>query len=532
MAKNDDENGKIRLGAGPGPAHALASYQRPKEPVALVIFGGAGDLTWRKVMPALYDLYKHACLPETFAITIMDVAGLHEKELLNHFHEGVKQFSQHEATAKDWREFSGHISYFKADFTDSSVYRQLSDRLAALEKKWGSNLVSIFYLATPPRFFGTIADMLGDAGLARKRRQARILLEKPIGHDLKSMRKINRAVSARFHESQIFRIDHYLGKETVRNILAFRFANLLFEPIWDRRYVDYVTITVAEQVGVENRGGYYEGAGALRDMVQNHLLQLLCLIAMEPPVSFEADEVRNKKVDVLHAIREIPGDAVTSFAVRGQYGPGAIGGKKVPGYRQEPGVAATSSTETYAALKLFVDNWRWQDVPFYLRTGKRMAEHSSEIVIHFRPVPHQSFPLEAIVSWMPVSLSLCIQPREGIVLKFQAKKPGAEVILEPVEMNFSYRQAFGKILPEAYNTLLWDLMIGDATIFMRSDQVEAAWSVLAPVLDYWQSEPPDDFPNYAAGSWGPKDAASLLARQGCAWPFPSSLPPAHPAMMV
>ena len=529
MPSKNSKSGKT---ARPFTETGLASYQRPRQPISLVIFGGAGDLTWRKLIPALYDLHRDGCLPETFAVQILDAAEIRESELLKRFRSGIRQFSQHSLRENEWKKFSRDFSYVKADFTDKSTYDQLAGRLAALEKSGDARAISIFYLATPPRFFGIIAGMLGKAGLNRRRKHARILLEKPIGHDLKSMLDINRTVNARFHESQIFRIDHYLGKETVRNILAFRFANLLFEPIWDRRYVDHVTITVAERVGLERRGSYYEAAGALRDMVQNHLLQLLCLIAMEPPVSFEADEVRNKKVDVLHAVRPIPPDYVEEYAVRGQYGPGRIGGGKVPGYREEPGVAPDSNTETFAALKLFVDNWRWQDVPFYLRTGKRLGKEVSEIVINFRPVPHQSFPLEATINWMPVTLTLCLQPREGIVLKFQAKRPGAEVVLQPVQMNFSYHDAFGLPSPDAYKTLLWDLMIGDATIFMRADQVEAAWSILMPVLNYWDATPAADFPNYVAGSWGPRGAENLLARQGCIWPLPTSLPPMHPAIML
>ncbi|MCL6092790.1 MAG: glucose-6-phosphate dehydrogenase [Actinobacteria bacterium] len=526
--KSDNVKKAARTSAETG----LASYRRPREPINLVIFGGAGDLAWRKLIPALFDLFKDGCTPESFAVTILDAAPIRESDLLKRFHDGVRQFSQNRLRESDWKEFSRHISYAKEDFTDKSTYSRLSEQLAAMEKGWDARAVSIYYLATPPRFFSIIADMLGKAGLNRKRKHARILLEKPIGHDLKSTLEINRVITARFHESQIFRIDHYLGKETVRNILAFRFANLLFEPVWDRRYVDHISITVAEQVGLERRGSYYESAGALRDMVQNHLLQLLCLIAMEPPVSFDADEVRNKKVDVLHAVRRYPVELTGDYAVRGQYGPGRMDGRKVPGYREEPGVAPGSNTETFAALRLFIDNWRWQDVPFYLRTGKRLGKQTSEIVIHFRPVPHQSFPLEATINWMPVSLTLCIQPREGIVLRFQAKRPGAEVVLQPVTMHFSYRDAFGLPSPDAYKTLLWDLMIGDATIFMRADQVEAAWSILMPVLEYWDTHPAADFPNYAAGSWGPKDAETLVARQGCIWPFPTSLPPVHPAVML
>jgi glucose-6-phosphate 1-dehydrogenase len=342
-------------------------------------------------------------------------------------------------------------------------------------------------------------------------------VEKPFGHDLASAVALNAALTAVFEEKQVYRIDHYLGKETVQNILAFRFANALFEPIWNRRYIDHVQINVAEQVGVEHRGEYYEHAGALRDMIQNHLMQILALIAMEPMVSFDADEVRNKKVDVLKAIRPVSVEQVRQVAVRGQYGAGLMEGQKVPAYRHEPGVAADSSTETFAALRLSVDNWRWQDVPFYLRTGKRLKARASEVVIQFRPVPHQSFPEAAALAWQPNRLIVHIQPQEGIVLRFQAKQPGPTLQLSPVGMNFSYQEAFKTKSPQAYETLLADVMAGDATLFMRADQVEASWSLLTPILDAWAEIKPVDFPNYESGSWGPEAADMLIAHDGRSW---------------
>jgi glucose-6-phosphate 1-dehydrogenase len=493
------------------------------EPTVFVIFGGAGDLTWRKLVPALFDLSLDRSMPADFSVIVVDRVDLSDEKLRRRLHNGVNQFSRFgKAKVAVWNQFAKHIHYQQGDFKKLQTYAALGEQCAKLEKEWGAKVHRIFYMATPPSMFGEIPKYLGKAGLARDREWARIVVEKPIGYDLESALALNAILAANFEESQIFRIDHYLGKETVQNMLAFRFANPLFEPIWNRRYIEYVTITVAEAVGVEHRGGYYEHAGALRDMVQNHLMQLLCLVAMEPMVSFRADEIRNKKVDVLHAARPIHRDAVAQSAVRGQYGPGNIDGKKVPGYRGEKGVAPDSQTETFAALKLFVDNWRWQDVPFYLRTGKRLPLQASEISIQFRAVPHRSFPPESSLGWLPSRLVIAIQPVEGIVLGFQAKYPGPKMRLRPVDMRFSYHGSFDAPSPDAYETLLWDLMKSDATLFMRADQVEAAWRWLMPVLEVWAETPPSDFPNYAAGTWGPEETQGLL---GCghSWPLPTEL---------
>lgn len=486
-------------------------------PSVFVIFGGTGDLAWRKLIPALFNLQLTGCLRDQTAIIAIGTSVDNVDSLLERLHEGTRKFAR-PASAEDWQSFAPRIRYLRGDFMDSQTYQKLAAMLEELDRAWGVQAERIFYLAVPPSFFGEIPKRLSEAGLADQER-ARLVVEKPIGYDLGSARELNRILTHAFHESQIFRIDHYLGKETVQNILAFRFANPLFEPLWNRNYIDHIAITVAEQVGVEHRGRYYDHAGALRDMVQNHLMQLLSLIAMEPPVSFGADEIRNKKVDVLHAIRPIaPGD-VDTRAVRGQYGTGTVDQQPVCAYRAEPNVAANSPTETFAALELYVDNWRWHGVPFYLRTGKRLPVRASEIVIQFCRVPHRAFPAEAAAEFQPVRLILSIQPFEGIILKFHAKQPGRNIHLRSVDMRFGYRETFGTPSPDAYETLLRDILVNDPTQFKRADEVDAAWTVVMPVLDAWAALPPDDFPNYAAGTWGPKAADDLLARTGRQW-FP------------
>jgi glucose-6-phosphate 1-dehydrogenase len=488
------------------------------QPTALIIFGGGGDLTHRKLVPAIYNLLLDESLPSTFAVLGVDRVAMNDEAYRRYLREGVDQFSRRGKTDEAaWTKFASCLNYLVADIMNPASYAELSKKLAEMDKAWQTETNHLFYLATSPTLMEKITQQLGQAKLVADRKRTRVVVEKPFGHDLASASQLDRDLTSCLAESQIYRIDHYLGKETVQNILALRFANSLFEPIWNRRYIDNMQITVAEEVGVEQRGGYYDQAGALRDMIQNHLLQILCCVAMEPPVSFEANEIRNKKSDVLRAIRPIPAEQVSQYAVRGQYGPGYVRGKNVPGYRQERDVAPNSCTETFAALKLFVDNWRWHDVPFYLRTGKRLAGRVSDVSIQFMPVPHRSFPPSAVTSWTPNRLVIRIQPEEGISLGFQAKQPGAGLHLQPVDLHFSYEEAFHTSGPEAYETLLLDAMLSDATLFMRADQVEAAWTVISPVLENWATVKPTDFSNYAAGSWGPVAADALLARDGRVW---------------
>ena len=491
--------------------------------VQLILFGAAGDLAHRKLIPALYDLHREGHLPAEIDVVGVDLKEMEDTDFVEFACDASGsegRFSPGEVDDADWKAFSERLAYVQGDATDAKTYAKLKKRLDALAGDTTPDRV--FYLSVAPFLVEPIARGLAGAGLLADPERARIVVEKPFGRDAASARALDGVLLESATEGQIYRIDHYLGKETVQNLLAFRFANALFEPIWDARYVDHVQITVGETVGVEHRGGYYETAGAMRDMIQNHLLQLLCLVAMEPPVAFQADEVRNKKVDVLKAVRPITPERVHEVAVRGQYGRGYQGGEEVPGYRAEPHVAPKSATETYVALKLEVDNWRWNGVPFYLRTGKRMPRRVSEISVQFRPVPHRAFPAGADEAFQPNRLVIRIQPDEAIVLRFQAKRPGPSMLLQPVAMRFDYDEAFDTP-PEAYETLLLDAIRGDATLFMRADQVEAAWHVVDPVMQAWASAPPAEFPNYAAGTWGPAAAERMLARDGRSWIEP--LPP-------
>jgi len=418
-----------------------------------------------------------------------------------------------------WEWLSQRIYYVKGDFQDPEAYKRLQQQISEVEKAHNTGGNKFFYLAVAPRFFAPIVRQLGNAGLVKEEngKWARVIIEKPFGHDLESARLLNSDLKKVLSEKQIYRIDHYLGKETVQNVMVFRFTNNIIEPLWNRNYVDHVQITAAETVGVEHRGGFYETAGALRDMVPNHLFQLMTMTAMEPPISFDADEVRNKQAEVLHAIQPLAPEDVLTNMVRGQYGEGYIDGQYVVGYRQEPDVSPTSNTETFVAMKLQIDNWRWAGVPFYLRTGKRLAKRATEIVIQFRRTPFVLFRNTAVKNLETNRLVIHIQPEEGISLSFGAKVPGSVMRLGLVNMDFDYKSYFGAEHGTGYERLLRDCMAGDATLFQRADMVEAGWSVIQPIIDVWHALPPRGFPNYTAGSWGPVEAEELLEREGRAW---------------
>ena len=493
------------------------------QPTIIFIFGGSGDLAYRKLIPALYNLYLDQYLPKQFLIVGIGRSRYSQADYADHVKKGVQEFSRRkEGIEETWKDFAQHIDYCPLDLTDVKGYQSLGERIKKEEEAWSARANVIFYLSVAPQLTEPIVQHLHEAGLTADPHRSRMVFEKPFGHDLQSATALNTLLGQLFKEEQIYRIDHYLGKETVQNILAFRFANGLFEPTWNNHYIDHVQITAAESVTVGDRGGYYEGAGALRDMVQNHMLQLLCMIAMEPPVSFDADEIRNKKLDVLKAIRRFKKTDVHRHAVRGQYSSGWMKGKELKGYRQEKGVKPTSATETFVALKLYVDNWRWKGVPFYIRTGKGMVEKSTLITIDFKSAPDYAFPPEAAETWRSNRLTISIQPQMDIRLRFQAKQPGPQMRLLPVDMTFNYSDSNGKDHPEAYETLLLDVIEGDATLFMRGDQVEAAWQVICPIQELWAAKPPVDFPNYKPGTWGPEDAEALIARDGHNW---ASLPP-------
>jgi glucose-6-phosphate 1-dehydrogenase len=480
----------------------------------LVIFGATGDLTKRKLVPALWSLYQGRTLPEPFSIMAVARAELSEEAFRQRMRTAVTDFARIQPPSESvWEAFAACLTYCAGDPKDPALYPRLAKVLEGHPNR-------LFYCATPPSLYPKIVTNLGESGLARTREGwTRIIIEKPFGRDLESAQELNGLIAGVFRERQVYRIDHYLGKETVQNILVLRFANGIFEPLWTREHVDHVQITVGETIGVESRGTYYEEAGALRDMVQNHMLQLLCLIAMEPPVTFDAEPVRDEKNKVMRALKPIEAEALDECAVRGQYGAGWVGGQRVPGYREESGVRPDSATETYAALKLFVQNWRWAGVPFYLRTGKRLPKRVSEIAIQFKRTPHLIFRREP-AGVDPNVLVLRIQPDEGMSLTVEAKTPGPELKLSPVTMDFRYGALFGAEPPEAYERLLLDAFNGDPTLYARGDWVEQAWAVLEPVLHHWGGGAPPKFPNYEAGSWGPAEADAFIERDGRKWRRP------------
>jgi glucose-6-phosphate 1-dehydrogenase len=493
--------------------------ERVPDPSILVLFGATGDLAHRKVMPALYHLWRTNLLPHEFIVLAIGRREFDDDAFRAEIRASLEQFSRilplDEAA---WSTFAEHIRYHRFDFADADGFDTLAARLDELDEECGTRGDRCYYLATQPSQFAEIVAQLGRVGLDHERHDGgwrRVVIEKPFGHDLESAKKLNREVGKVFRESQVYRIDHYLGKETVRNLLVFRFGNGIFEPLWNRRYVDHVQITVAESIGIENRGAFYEETGASRDVLQNHLLQLVSLVAMEPPATFEADALRDEKVKVLRAIGTDPADPATKV-VRGQYGSGWVAATPVKGYRQEPDVDPESETETFIAARLTIDDWRWSGVPFYVRTGKRLPKRATEIAIQFREVPHRLF-RDANTDPEANLLAIRIQPDEGIMLRFGAKVPGLGMAIRPVTMDFTYGSAFSVDSPDAYETLILDALQGDASLFTRADEVEEAWGIVDPLIDAWASGPPPDFPNYDAGTWGPPEAEELLAREGRRW---------------
>ena len=484
----------------------------PVHPTTLTIFGATGDLAKRKLLPALYNLAHEGALPERFNLIGSSRGELSDDEFRAIAKESIEQFSRRKPDADVLEALLGHVRYVTGSFDDDKAYERLKEVNAGFDEEAGIVFNRAYYLSTSPAFFPVIVGKLGEHGLDRNEgSDVRVVIEKPIGRNLAEARELNRAFLDVLDEGQVFRIDHYLGKETVQNMLAFRFANGLFEPIWNRNFIDYVQITAAEDIGIGSRAGYYDTSGALRDLVQNHMLQLLCLLCMEPPVNFSADEVRDEKVKVLHAIHPPEPDEVPEMAVRAQYSAGMSGGDQVKGYLEEDDVPEGSSTETYAALRLEVDNWRWAGVPIYLRTGKRLARKVTEIAVTLKPVPHLAFQQDGSVGVQPNQIILTMQPNEGASISLGAKIPGSRMRIRPVNMEFLYGTAFMSQSPEAYERLIMDAMRGDATLFTRDDEVEAQWTIVDPVLASWESQP-GPLPQYPAGSGGPDEADALLAR--------------------
>ena len=494
--------------------------EMPAPPNAIVVFGASGDLTRRKLLASIFQIYTQDLLDERFYLLGCGRKKLSDENFREVAQQTIRENISH-ILAKDLNAFTEKLYYIDGDYNDAAFYKRIKARLAELDKKHKVQDNLLFYLAVPPFLYPTIVEHLDSSGLAcpqkrNARKQIKLIVEKPFGRDLKSAAELNDSISRCFNESQIYRIDHYLGKETVQNILLFRFANSIFEPVWNRNYIDHVQITIAETLGVEHRGSFYDKTGALRDIFQNHMLAMLSLVAMEPPASFEADHIRDEKVKLLRSIRPSKRSDINNVFVRGQYGPGSINGQKVIGYRAEPGIDPKSKTETFVAAKFFIDNWRWKDVPFYLRTGKRLAMKDTEIAIIFKKVPHSMFALAGLDEMPPNVLVLQIQPEEGISLSFQAKRPGSKICMSTLTMNFHYKSVFLIDMPEAYQRLLLDCMAGDQTLFARYDGVEIAWKLLTPVLESWEKEGSMPY-IYPAGSESFAEADNLIESDGRKW---------------
>ena len=500
----------------------INAERKAPEPCSIVIFGASGDLTARKLIPAFYHLCKDKQMPASFRVIGFARRDKTDESWRNELREELNQFSRTQPVDDVvWKEFAKNLFYCRGDLTDAAAYKKLEELLTS----FGSGPLRenlLFYLATQPSQFGQVIEQIHRAGLLHKEGAGwqRIVVEKPFGHDLASAQALNRELTRYAHEQQVCRIDHYLGKETVQNILMFRFSNSIFEKLWNRNSVDHVEITVSEKIGVGDRGGYYEEAGALRDMVQNHMLQVLSLIAMEPPVSLAAESVRDEKVKLLKSIRALTPEDVAKQVVRGQYFAGSVNGQSVPGYRQEPKVKPDSNVETYVALKLLIDNWRWSGVPFYLRTGKNLPQSASEVRIQFRPTPHVLFAAQCGQNLDTNALALRLQPNEGIYLRFNGKVPGMSLGVRPVRMHFSYDAEFGAYTPEAYERLLLEAIAGDATLFIRRDEVETAWQIVDSIRNGWDSKPLTNREFYSAGTWGPVASDDLLAQLGHVWHEP------------